>query len=188
MAQPQGNDRGGGKAEAGHGGEAPREAGRGGANPQAAHAPQAARTPRAARAPANHEAPAAANNPKARAAQANPRRGAPGGAAGNRGRGNNGPGRGNTAGNHMFTFRGQSHAGLQLAPFQYPSGYRYRRWSSGQHLPALFLTAPYFFDEFAGLGLETPPPGYRWVRYGPDALLVNIRTRDVEDVAYGVFY
>ena len=38
------------------------------------------------------------------------------------------------------------------------------------------------------MGLEPPPPGYRWVRYGPDLLLVNVRTRRVADVIYGAFY
>jgi len=38
------------------------------------------------------------------------------------------------------------------------------------------------------MGLEPPPRGYRWVRYGPDLLLVNIRTRRVADVIYGAFY
>ncbi|MEJ0065348.1 MAG: RcnB family protein [Caulobacteraceae bacterium] len=32
-----------------------------------------------------------------------------------------------------------------------------------------------------------PPPGSRWVRYGPDLLLVNLTTGRVEDTAYGVF-
>ena len=72
--------------------------------------------------------------------------------------------------------------------FVYPRGYAYRHWAAGQRLPALFLTAAYFYDAFAALGLDPPPPGYRWVRYGPDLLLVNLSTGEVEDVAYGVFY
>jgi Ni/Co efflux regulator RcnB len=36
--------------------------------------------------------------------------------------------------------------------------------------------------------LEPPPPGFQWVRYGPDLLLVNVVTGQVADVAYGVFY
>ena len=35
---------------------------------------------------------------------------------------------------------------------------------------------------------DPPPPGRRWVRYGSDLLLVNVRNRRVEDVIYGVFY
>lgn len=72
--------------------------------------------------------------------------------------------------------------------FVYPRGYHYRRWYVGSRLPALFLTAQFFYDNVAPLGLEIPPPGYRWVRYGPDLLLVNVRTGSVEQVAYGAFY
>jgi len=72
--------------------------------------------------------------------------------------------------------------------FAYPRGYGYRYWYTGDILPALFLATQYFYDDVAPLGLEVPPPGYRWVRYGPDLLLVNLRTGAVEQVAYGVFY
>jgi Ni/Co efflux regulator RcnB len=72
--------------------------------------------------------------------------------------------------------------------FAYPRGYSYRYWYVGDRLPALFLAAQFFYDNVAALGLETPPPGYRWVRYGPDLLLVNLSTGEVEQTAYGVFY
>jgi Ni/Co efflux regulator RcnB len=72
--------------------------------------------------------------------------------------------------------------------FVYPRGYGYRHWVAGDRLPMLFLTAPHFYDDFATLGLDPPLPGYRWVRYGPDLLLVNLNTGEVEEVAYGVFY
>jgi len=72
--------------------------------------------------------------------------------------------------------------------YRYPTGYGYRRWSRGQILPLLFLSATYYFTNYAVLGLDPPPYGYQWVRYGPDVLLVNIRTGEVMDVEYGVFY
>jgi Ni/Co efflux regulator RcnB len=61
-------------------------------------------------------------------------------------------------------------------------------WSRGGILPALFLTSAFFFDDWFRVGLPGPPPGFRWVRWGPDLLLVNVVTGRVEDVAYGVFY
>ncbi len=73
-------------------------------------------------------------------------------------------------------------------PFHYPSGYRYRRWSVGLILPSLFLAAPYYYDDYWGLGVGAPPPGCRWVRYGPDLLLVDVRSGRIRDVLYGVFY
>ena len=73
-------------------------------------------------------------------------------------------------------------------PFYYPSGWGYRSWRIGQALPFLFLSAPYFYDDYYGLGVPPPPPGFRWVRYGPDLLMVNVRTGYIADAVYGVFY
>jgi hypothetical protein len=72
--------------------------------------------------------------------------------------------------------------------FSYPRGYRYRRWAIGLFLPSLFLSNYYYYDNWAPLGVGAPPPGYRWVRYGPDLLLVQIGTRRIVDVIYGAFY
>jgi Ni/Co efflux regulator RcnB len=72
--------------------------------------------------------------------------------------------------------------------YVYPSGWHYRRWPIGGHLPAVFLVPTYFYPDYVGLGLPPPPPGYNWVRYGPDLLLVNLRTGIVDDVVYGAFY
>ncbi|WP_293883282.1 RcnB family protein, partial [Sphingomonas sp.] len=57
--------------------------------------------------------------------------------------------------------------------FRYPHGYRYRRWTVGLLLPSLFLSTTYYYNNYAALGVGPPPPGYRWVRYGPDLLLVQ---------------
>lgn len=72
--------------------------------------------------------------------------------------------------------------------YRYPRGYRYRRWSVGLLLPGIFLSNSYYYDGYADLGVGPPPPGYRWVRYGPDLLLVQLGTRRVVDVIYGAFY
>jgi len=77
---------------------------------------------------------------------------------------------------------------IHRPPFRYPPGYRYQRWSIGGLLPLLFLSNNYYYDGWYDLGLGAPPRGYRWVRYGPDLLLVNVRTRRVVDVIYGAFY
>jgi Ni/Co efflux regulator RcnB len=73
-------------------------------------------------------------------------------------------------------------------PYRYPDGYRYRRWTVGLTLPAIFLTAAYFFDDAYQMGLGGAPYGYRWVRYGPDLLLVQLGTGRIVDVIYGAFY
>lgn len=72
--------------------------------------------------------------------------------------------------------------------FRYPRGYRYRRWAIGLILPRLFLSNSYYYDNWAPLGVGAPPRGYRWVRYGPDLLLVRGRDARIVDVIYGAFY
>ena len=41
---------------------------------------------------------------------------------------------------------------------------------------------------FYGMGLPYPPPGAEWIRVGADALLVDIFTGEILDVAYDAFY
>lgn len=72
--------------------------------------------------------------------------------------------------------------------WRYPPGYRYRRWTIGVFLPALFLSSAYYYNDYRRMGLESAPYGCRWVRYGPDLLLVEVRTRRIVDVIYGAFY
>jgi Ni/Co efflux regulator RcnB len=77
---------------------------------------------------------------------------------------------------------------IQAQAFSYPRGYRYRRFRNGSILPRLFLSSLYFWTDWAALGVGPPPPGYVWVRYGPDLLLVNRYTGRIADVIYGAFY
>jgi Ni/Co efflux regulator RcnB len=77
---------------------------------------------------------------------------------------------------------------VRASPWRWPSGWSYRRWSVGATLPALFLSGAFFWNDWAPLGLPGPPPGFRWVRFGPDLLLVNVVTGRIVDAAYGVFY
>jgi Ni/Co efflux regulator RcnB len=87
-----------------------------------------------------------------------------------------------------FIYRGHEIERIHITPFVYPPGWAYRRWAVGAVLPPLFLVRDYWYADWAGLGLAPPEPGFQWVRYGPDLLLVNVTTGQVVDVAYGVFY
>ena len=71
--------------------------------------------------------------------------------------------------------------------YAYPRGYGYRRWAPGAFLPGPLFGASFYFNDFGRFGFAPPPYGFRWVRYGPDLLLVNVRTGRVRDVRYGVF-
>lgn len=88
---------------------------------------------------------------------------------------------------HQFWHRGAWTVRIHGPAFRYPHGWHARRWAVGAILPALFLTSDYYYDGYGAIGLQSPPPGYRWVRYGDDLLLVNLRTGAVEDVAEDVF-
>lgn len=113
----------------------------------------------------------------------------------------NGPG-GQMNGNMMMG-HGPSHQNFDKhayqrnfrAPHQFhfgvyvrPHGWYYRRWGYGDILPALFWTQNYWIGDYVEFGLAVPPPGFVWVRYGNDALLVNMYTGEVLQVEYGLFF
>ena len=91
-------------------------------------------------------------------------------------------------GGARFSYRGHDIERVHIHPFIYPPGFGYRRWEVGAALPPLFLARDYWYADWAALGMDPPPPGYQWVRYGPDLLLVKVITGQVADVAYDVFY
>ena len=76
------------------------------------------------------------------------------------------------------------HAGVYRAP----PGYRYRRWGFGQFLPSIYWGRDFWIADFLAFGLFAPPDGLVWVRYGPDALLIDEYTGEIIQVDYGVFF
>ena len=97
------------------------------------------------------------------------------------------PGFAGPPGGHQFTWHGREFHRVHIAPFVYPGGWGYRRWAVGAVLPPLFLTPAYFYADWATLGLDPPQPGFQWVRYGPDLLLVNVTTGEVVETIPDVF-
>ena len=97
-----------------------------------------------------------------------------------------GPHPGGPPGRYMY--HGRAFNPIRAAPFVYPHGWAYRRWAIGAALPRLFLAPAYYYAGWAALGLAPPQPGFQWVRYGPDLLLVNVGSGQVVDVVYGAFY
>jgi Ni/Co efflux regulator RcnB len=69
-----------------------------------------------------------------------------------------------------------------------PSGYSYHRWGYGDNLPREYWAQNYWLNNYLNFGLIAPPDGYVWVRYGPDAVLIDEDTGEVVQVEYGVFY
>jgi Ni/Co efflux regulator RcnB len=88
----------------------------------------------------------------------------------------------------QFSYHGRGFNPVHVSPFAYPPGWAYRRWAVGAVLPPVFLARDYYYPDYAALGLDAPPPGTQWVRYGPDLLLVDVSTGQVLETVYGVFY
>ena len=76
---------------------------------------------------------------------------------------------------------------MQAPHYRYPRGYGYRRYNPGLILPSIFLGSSYYYSNYAALGFGRPPSGYRWVRYGPDLLLVRRKNGHIREVYYNVF-
>ncbi len=73
-------------------------------------------------------------------------------------------------------------------PWVYPAGYSYQLWTLGAILPPIFWSTPtYYYTGWADMGLPPPDPGFQYVQYGPDLLLVNVSTGAVVQVLPGAF-
>lgn len=83
---------------------------------------------------------------------------------------------------------GHAYHRYHLGHFYWPRGYHYRRWVYGEILPGVFFTTRYWLHDWRIYGLYPPPPGTRWVRYGPDALLIDRYSGEIIRVVYGIFY
>ena len=72
-------------------------------------------------------------------------------------------------------------------PYQRPQGWYFRRWVFGMVLPTFFWTRQYWIENYWEFGLPDPPYGFVWVRYGDDALLVNVRSGYILQTVYDLF-
>lgn len=70
-----------------------------------------------------------------------------------------------------------------------PRGYRYQAWRAGARLPSAYYGPRYVIADPWHYRLNRPAAGYlRWVRYGDDVLLVDIRNGVVRDVIHDFFW
>ncbi len=88
---------------------------------------------------------------------------------------------------NRFYYNGHYFGRIHGGPWAWPAGYGYHRFFIGGILPAIFLGSAYVYADYVALGLAAPDPGFVWVRYGPDLVLVNQATGEIVQVAYGVF-
>ena len=85
--------------------------------------------------------------------------------------------------NHNF----RADRGYKIGPYAARPDWHYRQWRFGEILPAPFWAEEYRIADFWLFGLDVPPTGFEWVRYGPDALLIDLNSGEVIQVSYGLF-
>lgn len=85
--------------------------------------------------------------------------------------------------NHNF----RAHRTYAIGPYMAPRGWVDRSWYFGDILPAPFFGPEYRLADYWLFDLETPPIGFEWVRYGHDALLIDLASGRVEQTMYGIF-
>jgi Ni/Co efflux regulator RcnB len=85
-------------------------------------------------------------------------------------------------------FNAPRHYHYRGGSYRQPAGWRYQRWTTGAFLPSLYWSNSYWINDYNDYGLDNPPPGTVWVRYGDDALLIDRDSGEVVQVIYGIFY
>jgi len=80
--------------------------------------------------------------------------------------------------------RSHFHLGLYYDPF----GWSYRPYSIGWRLWPSYYSSRYWINDPWEYRLPYAPPGYRWIRYWDDAVLVDTWTGQVVDVIHNFFW
>ncbi|MEJ1970647.1 MAG: RcnB family protein [Rhizomicrobium sp.] len=57
----------------------------------------------------------------------------------------------------------------------------------GAYLPRVYWIDDYYVNDYADYGLDEPPPGFAWLRYGPDLVLLDQDSGEIEQVVPGAF-
>jgi Ni/Co efflux regulator RcnB len=86
--------------------------------------------------------------------------------------------------NHRRHHRSLFHFGFYYDPF----GWNYRHYSIGSRLWPSYYRSSFWLNDPWQYRLPYAPPGYRWIRYYDDALLVDTWDGQVVDVIYNFFW
>ena len=85
---------------------------------------------------------------------------------------------------HRRRHRSLFHFGFYSDPF----GWRYRPYSIGWRMWPSYYRSTYWLNDPWQYRLPYAPPGYRWIRYYDDAILVDTWDGQVVDVIYNFFW
>ena len=80
--------------------------------------------------------------------------------------------------------RSHFHLGLYFDPF----GWNYQPWQIGWRLWPNYYSSRYWISDPWEYRLPYAPPGYRWIRYWDDAILVDTFTGEAVDVIHNFFW
>jgi Ni/Co efflux regulator RcnB len=72
--------------------------------------------------------------------------------------------------------------------YVYPRGMAYRPWGVGYRLPPAYFARPYWVNDFGMYRLPPPWRGARWVRVGPDALMIRVGDGFVLQAVRGLWW
>jgi Ni/Co efflux regulator RcnB len=81
-----------------------------------------------------------------------------------------------------------AHDRFRAGSYRQPYGYYSRAWAFGDFLPRPWFAHDYWLDDFLDFDLPYPPPGFVWVRVGPDAVMIDRFTGRVVQVVRGIFW
>ena len=81
-----------------------------------------------------------------------------------------------------------NHDRFRAGFYRPPPGYYYRPWGYGEYLPRPWFVRDYWLMDFLDFDLPYPPPGFTWVRVGPDALMIDQFNGRIVQVVHGIFW
>jgi Ni/Co efflux regulator RcnB len=87
-----------------------------------------------------------------------------------------------------YGFRHHDGRRYQYGRYVRPSGYHYRSWRYGDHLPRGYYSRRYIVNDYHVYHLRPPPRGYHYVRVDNDVVLAAIASGIVVSAIYGIFY
>lgn len=94
----------------------------------------------------------------------------------------------NTVNRGAYQHNYQANQTFSIGPYHPPvARWAPRRWAYGQILPRQYWGRQYVIGDYWLFALAVPPVGYEWVRYGNDALLINMATGEILQVVYDRF-
>ena len=87
-----------------------------------------------------------------------------------------------------YNWRKRNRSLFHLGYYYDPFGWGYQPYSIGWRLWPSYYSSRYWLNDPWQYRLPYAPPGYRWVRYWNDAVLVDTWTGQVVDVLYNFFW